>query len=384
MSDESLVEGLSTDLRAQVVFGSRLPRLPWATLGLVAVVSTLYFGLSAQAEGDERSMVFWLVIAGAKVNALILGGEWWRLLAAGLLHGTFSHTVVNILGLMLVGWYVENSLGRRTLLVTFFLSTVSGGLLSVALSATPSVGASGGLFGILGAAMADGVRRYRTLPPVVRWYVVGLPSVIGLFSLGFGVVNGTVDNYAHLGGLVTGVATGLLYPWLSQRSEEPLRLFVRLLDVGLLVSFVVVLATVVQHLLVRFDLPETRLQVMTLEGGQNVFRPEGWESGAFREGRCELGQPAKGDEVLCFVDPYYSMLLVGQDEAIMMTPMVLEYLQRSASARKQPDPVNTDRIYWRRDRERGIAMALLAFEPISSFYVPLFSALTMNPDATSE
>lgn len=140
-----------------------------------------------------------LVMFGAKFNPLIAAGEWWRLVTAGFLHGGLIHILSNSMGLTLVGADVEENFGTSRMLVVYFCSTVAGFYASAVWSSAVSVGASAAVFGLLGAMIADGVRRGHGInfrSGYVLWAV---------FNLVFGLMPGmNIDNAAHIGGLAAG------------------------------------------------------------------------------------------------------------------------------------------------------------------------------------
>ena len=147
------------------------------------------------------------LVAGARRD-LVLGGEPWRLLTAGLLHGNIPHLFMNIVALLALASQVEAIGGKSRLLTVFAISIVGGSVGSVAWQADRiSVGASGGLFGLMGWLLAIAWRGRRSFPPRM-WrstaFLVLLNGAIGWFARDF------IDNAAHAGGLATGLLAGLL------------------------------------------------------------------------------------------------------------------------------------------------------------------------------
>lgn len=365
-------------LRAEANLASRLSRLPPTTLALLVVFAGIHFLVMWLAGGVQERAVFYLLMSGAKVNSLIESGEWWRLLSSVFLHGTFSHLVVNSLGVLLLGWFLENRMGAFALLLTFTLSGVIGSALSYFLTPSPSVGASGGMFGILGATLSYSLVRWREIPRFIRSYVVGLPAMVGIFSLGYGFFAGAVDNFAHLGGGMCGVLLGLVFSREWSLEQPWCRLVTATVRVGVVLAVVYSIGAGVAHLRLRFDLPETRLAAFSLPSGQETLYPEGWEPGVFREGQCvQLGHLPEHGEVVCFVDAYYSMFLVAPAEGLMTTPIFTEYVKRRLD--KPPSIYEHDTIMWASDPSRRIEFALLAFDRIGDKYVPLFAALQADP-----
>lgn len=153
---------------------------------------------------------------------LLEDGEVWRLLSMGFLHTSTEHLFVNMLWLAYTGWNIERALGRINLLVLYLASVLGGSLLSLTMSPdTPSLGASGGVFGLVSASVVFGLVRPELLPARGR-RVFGfalLPYLLLMFFSGLG--NEGVDNWAHFGGLASGAVLALLLdPEPLQRREH--------------------------------------------------------------------------------------------------------------------------------------------------------------------
>jgi len=147
-----------------------------------------------------------LIAFGGKVRAAILGyGQWWRLVTAGFLHGGLFHILMNSWVLFDVGAQVEQIYGARRLIVIYFASTVCGFLASTFWSNSLSIGASAGLFGLIGAMIAVGVRHKGSFGHAIR----GLYIRWAIYGLMIGLLPG-IDNAAHIGGLAAGFACGYL------------------------------------------------------------------------------------------------------------------------------------------------------------------------------
>jgi len=138
------------------------------------------------------------------IDYLMSTGEWYRLLTVALVHGGIFHLGFNLYALMALGNPIESAFGKSGFLVIFFVSLISGSLLSSYL-ASPyqySVGVSGAVFGLFGA-FAVVSKRYGL-------EVKSIAVIVGInFALGF--VIGGVDWRAHLGGLIGGsIAAAIL------------------------------------------------------------------------------------------------------------------------------------------------------------------------------
>src|SRR5882724_6861251 len=141
---------------------------------------------------------------GAKYRASIFAGEWWRLMTAGFLHGGLMHIAMNLYVLYDLGATVDEIYGTNRYLVIYLLSTAGGFLASTFFSDSLSIGASAGLFGLIGVMIALGMRSQTAAGAAIRgmyirWAIMGL--LFGFLPFF------RVDNAAHLGGLTTGFVT---------------------------------------------------------------------------------------------------------------------------------------------------------------------------------
>ena len=195
-------EQARTVREGRTVYGGRVREgRPVVTLGLIAACVVVFLLQLAPGSGITQRFAFAPVVADA---------EPWRFLTAAFLHSTgfLPHIVFNMLVLYQVGPYLEERLGRLRFLALYLVSAVGGsvGFLALADPTNPFswnagvVGASGAVFGLFGALVV--VQRH------LGGTNQGLLVMIGLnFFLGFVIPN--VAWQGHLGGLVTGAATGL-------------------------------------------------------------------------------------------------------------------------------------------------------------------------------
>ena len=188
-------------IRRQVDFERRMRRFPPVTLALVLVLAAIF---AAEVAFDLLDSADGLLIAGALSRAAVLAGQWWRLVSAVFLHGGFEHLVGNVVALFVLGMVCEHAFGRVQFVWLFVMSGVAGSVVSMLTSEGPSVGASGAIFGLQGAAMVL-FRRYRDRL-LVRDRRIGLVLLVwALFNIVQGVLSPFIDNGAHIGGLVAGI-----------------------------------------------------------------------------------------------------------------------------------------------------------------------------------
>ncbi|MCS7048940.1 MAG: rhomboid family intramembrane serine protease [Verrucomicrobiae bacterium] len=160
-----------------------------------------------------------LIVWGGNGAVTIQQGEWWRLITAMFLHGGWFHWAFNSVALWFFGSAIERRWGGTRVLVIFFGAGAAGNLLS-AMSQRPdlAIGASAGIFGLLGAfsvAIAElKAPAYATLRASLLRVLFALVAV----DLLVGWLEPLVDNLAHLGGFVAGV----LIAWLTRpRTAAP-------------------------------------------------------------------------------------------------------------------------------------------------------------------
>ena len=194
---------------------------PLVTAILVGVQLRLYLASwSPVAESWlQRELTNW-------APAILEQGEVWRLLSYGLLHIWFPHLLFNMLFLVYTGYHLERAIGRANLLLVYFGSVISGGVLSMVMSMDrPSLGASGGVFGLLAAGVVVGWKHWDAIPPRARKYFGGaLAWYIG-YSLLSGLRSEGTDNWSHLGGLLGGgLLMTLLEPEVLTRFQRSNRL----------------------------------------------------------------------------------------------------------------------------------------------------------------
>lgn len=156
------------------------------------------------AGGSTNSRV--LILFGAKVNPLIEAGQYWRLLTSIFIHIGFTHLLFNSFAMMVLGKYSEKIFGHGKLVMIILFSGLTGSTLSYLMSPYLSAGASGGIFGLLGAIVVYGWNnQFLRSSGLIK----NLMIILGL-NLMLGVIIPGLDNYAHLGGLIGGSFLGAI------------------------------------------------------------------------------------------------------------------------------------------------------------------------------
>jgi rhomboid protease GluP len=202
------------------ILGGFIPHARYTTIIILLINFGMYAATLAltSSVGESRA----LAILGAKYGPWILAGQWWRLVTAGFLHGGLTHILMNSWVLFDLGAQVEEVYGMNRMIVFYFVSTVGGFFASTLWSPLSlSVGASAGIFGLIGAMIALGVRHRSALGDHIRslylrWAIYGL--LFGLLPFF------QIDNAAHIGGLAAGFGAGYLagLPRISGGTTETL------------------------------------------------------------------------------------------------------------------------------------------------------------------
>ena len=138
-------------------------------------------------------------------------GQYYRLLTGMFLHAGILHLLFNMYALYIIGMQLESFLGKWKYLTVYLLSGLGASMLSIFFSNSFSVGASGAIFGLMGALLYFGYHYRVYLDSVVKLQII--PLIVLNLILGF-TLSG-IDNWAHIGGLVSGVlatmAVGVKY-----------------------------------------------------------------------------------------------------------------------------------------------------------------------------
>lgn len=151
--------------------------------------------------------IYTLIIMGAKFNELINHGQVWRLITASFLHGGLLHLTLNMYALKIIGSEVEYVYGKIKYTIIYICSALGGSIFSYFFNEDSiSVGASGAIFGLFGAMLIFG---FTNRAKIGKAYMVNILKVIGVNIL-IGVTISSIDNAAHLGGLLVGVVVAII------------------------------------------------------------------------------------------------------------------------------------------------------------------------------
>lgn len=188
------------------------PKTPVVTYTLIAI-NILIFLL-----GIIFNMQDTLINLFANYGPLVTENhQYYRLFTSMFMHANFLHIAFNMYALYLLGSQAEGFFGKTKILTIYILSGLSGSLLSILLNqGAVSVGASGAIFGILGALLYFGFN-YRVY--LGNTLIKEILPII-LINLAFGFAITGVDNYAHIGGLVGGLTTAMATGFITRTDKQ--------------------------------------------------------------------------------------------------------------------------------------------------------------------
>lgn len=186
---------------AEKIFSFKKPIITYSIIFICVLVFILMYVL-----GNGSTDNYTLLLFGANLDALTKNGDYYRLLTSMFLHIGIMHLLCNMYSLYIIGKEVENVFGKWKYLVIYILSGIAGSILSLAFNHnTICAGASGAIFGLLGALLYFG---YYYRPYLGATLTRSIIPVIAI-NLIVGFLDSGIDNSAHIGGLVGGLLVAM-------------------------------------------------------------------------------------------------------------------------------------------------------------------------------
>ena len=167
---------------------------------ILVAMNIAVYGFTSYLSGNAIEMSDQVLVQFGQYNPYVFNGEVWRLFTGMFVHANIAHIVGNMLFLFIYGLRAEDMFDIKEYLLIYFMSGLAGGLLTLFLwPDILSVGASGAIFGMIGATMVY-LRR-----AIGQSIITALIFVFFLFAFNFGP---NVNYLAHLGGLAVGLIIG--------------------------------------------------------------------------------------------------------------------------------------------------------------------------------
>lgn len=192
--------------KAEDIFQKKTPIMTYI---LIAINTILFVLMYVLGNGSDDALT--LLRFGASYPDFIKAGDYYRLLTSAFLHIGFLHFLFNNYALYVIGSQLEGFFGKVKYLIIYLGSAILGNLMSMLFSNSISAGASGAIFGLLGALLYFGYHYRVYLGTVVKSQIIPLI----LINLAIGFMMSGVNNASHIGGLIGGVllamAVGVRY-----------------------------------------------------------------------------------------------------------------------------------------------------------------------------
>lgn len=207
---DSNVEEIAKQINSIVSVNSRAKQNKinsYATYTLIGI-NVFMFIISIILNGGNIIDInnYVLVMLGAKYNTAIIQGQWFRLLTCTFLHGGLVHIAANMYSLYSIGPLVESLYGKYKYIFMYLTAGIVSSLFSFLFSTSISIGASGSIFGLLGIVLVFALKNKKSLG---KKFLMDVSSVIVVnLLIGFSLPG--IDNFAHLGGLITGIFLALI------------------------------------------------------------------------------------------------------------------------------------------------------------------------------
>lgn len=179
------------------------------TVALIVINIVVFFILTMF--GDTEDAVFMLQHGAMYEPYIIEGHEYYRIFTCLFLHFGITHLLNNMVMLGALGWNLELEIGKVRFVIIYFASGIIGNIVSLFYNLTleqpaVSAGASGAIFGLMGALLYVVIANRGRLGRLSGRGML----VMVILSLYFGLTSTGVDNLAHIGGLVSGFLLAVL------------------------------------------------------------------------------------------------------------------------------------------------------------------------------
>ena len=190
------------------------------TTGLIVINAVVFLILSVLGQTEDA---YFMLQHGAMYEPLVIEmHQYYRIITSVFLHFGIQHLMNNMVMLGALGWNLEREIGKIRFLVIYFVSGIAGNIVSMYLNLIHdeqviSAGASGAIFGLMGALVYVVIANRGRLG---RLSGRGMMILVFL-SLYFGLTSRGVDNWAHIGGLVSGFILALILYRRKRSGEDP-------------------------------------------------------------------------------------------------------------------------------------------------------------------
>ncbi len=218
---ECVKEGAKTTRQPKAAYGGRrLTGNPMATtLGLIAANLVVFLLIRTGGAGMFNALTLLPQTSTGSTGLIrgVSGGAYWQILTSAFSHYDVQHILFNMLGLYFLGPMLEQAVGRGRFLAIYLVSAVTGSAAVMLLSNPNSqtLGASGAIFGLLGALLVVAYKVGADLRQILFWLVLGVVYSVYRAS--------SISWEGHLGGFVGGLLTAAIIVYAPRRRRELLQ-----------------------------------------------------------------------------------------------------------------------------------------------------------------
>ena len=189
------------------------------TLVVLVILLVVYLvGDVFLSSGLQEKFLLW----AGNSSATVQEGEWWRVFTALFLHANWLHLTMNGAGLWIFGTAVEKTMGRWRFLVVFLMAGALGNLASAFVAHYDvAIGASGGIFGVIGAFTVAVWRLRSPMYHALRRRLLVVLALMVATDFTIGGLEPQVDNLAHVGGFVAGILVAMVLYRQPKQTASP-------------------------------------------------------------------------------------------------------------------------------------------------------------------
>lgn len=212
-------------------------KTPYITYTLIIINVLVFISMYIFGHGSEDIRTLYSFGALDKVS-VVNYHEYYRLITSAFLHIGFLHLICNMYALYILGSEIESYFGKLKYLFIYFISALVGSLVSLVFISenTISAGASGAIFGLMGALLYFGYYYRAMLNNAITKQIVPLI----LLNLFIGFISSDINNFAHLGGLFGGLIASMIVgvKYKSGKNEKTNGIIVLLLFIAFLIYMI--------------------------------------------------------------------------------------------------------------------------------------------------
>lgn len=185
----------------------------WVTWSILAVTLLMYVVMAVRGSGVVLIKPASAIAYGSNFGPYTLNGQWWRLITSVFIHFGLLHVGMNMLVFWQTGRTVERLFGNLRFLALYLFAGLTGSLMSLLWHpGINSAGASGAIFGVLGALLAYVLRFSESIPRSIYLRNLHWAAYLIGYDLFYGFTHHGIDNGAHIGGLLGGFILACVLP----------------------------------------------------------------------------------------------------------------------------------------------------------------------------